>query len=542
METFDAITFEVLINYAWVDISADVLAEPNAVCTRGTGSEILDNIADPGSLTFSLNNSEGNSAGLLGYYSPTHANCRSGWEPGLPVRLSFTYQGMRRFKWAGRIDPDGIKVIPGEKGPRRVDVRCSDYFGQVAEHKINLLAPQTNLNVPQAVQALIGNLPIKPDQTSYYDTSSDTPIPYLFDNGTSDTTALSEFNKLSLLWDFFRYIFVRGDGTNGETLDVTGSTSAAVRLPIAAAAAGNLLLETGDALLLETGDKLLLDELSTTSENNALTYTGADMGEETDIGYGMKIINHVTSVTYPRRIDTAATTILWTLEQATLLAAGESITIRAPYRDPSGANTRVNGTAMVTPVSGTDYAAFANANGTGTNLTSSMGVSVTFGGAEAEIIVTNNHASLSFYFGGESITFQLRGKGIYLYDQVRRSFRDEASINTYGTRALNVEMKYQSGPQVDGGFVQTLLTAFSTPRHSVESLDLLANRNYKNMMGFLLLEPRTGAFISEDVTALDVPRAPGDLPYFREHWQCQGYEFQILPAGIVKFKPTFRAY
>lgn len=509
-ETFSQIGFQVYINGAWADLSPDVLDDPEPHCwNRGmTSNEVLDLVAVPGRLTFSLKNGKSNSAGLVGYYSPDHANCRAGWTTGLPVRVFFSYQGFTRYKFYGRIEPDGITVIPGVHGPRRVDVSCIDFMGQAAYHRIKSLTPQTNKTILEAVDLILAALPIQPLKKSYNGTIIAT-MPYIFDNIQPATTASSEFNKLALT-PLFARIFVQGDATGGETLRVETQTSTATIPNVTTT--NELLLETGDHLLLEDGSFMLLDE------TEDLTITDDDILPDTEISYGNKVINSVEILDHPRKIDAAATTVLFTLQTATQLAAGASVTFWGTYHDPTGGDTRVNGTAMVTPVSGTDFKAFANADGTGTDYTANMTVVATYFSAQAKFVVSNTGGA-AFYFGGPSIKFQCRGKGIYLYDAARVVAEDATSIAIHGTRPLTFDWLYSYAGINAQSAANSILALYKDPSTSIDTLKLFANKNPKNMMAFLFWEVLQNPTITETVTGINSS----------DYWM-QGYSW-ILSKG-----------
>lgn len=517
MPYFSSITFEVLISGSWVDLSADVRQDPAPKFSRGIqGNKIDDRVADPGRLTFSLNNSAANSAGLVGYYSPGHTNCLTGWTTSLPVRLTFAFDTWSIVKWYGHIEPDGIKPYPGIYDDRRVDVSCVDFMGRASRHRIELLTPQADLYASEAIEYVLDNMPERPLDTDYYPEAASLldPMSAVFDVSGTETTAISEFQKIASSQRL--YVYVRGKN-NGETLSTQLQHSTSI--PLATAdVTDNLLLESGDNLLLENGSLLLLEQTA------ASALDGTDLQQGTEFSYGAGLINFLTITTYPRRIDASAV-VLWTMESATQLDAGESVTIRATYRDPTS-QARVNCLEGTAPVATTDYAAYANSDGTGTNYTANLSVSVVFGSAEAEVTLTNTHASASFYTGGEDILFQLRGKGIYTYDTVREVFKDTTSMNTHGVQPYTIDMKYQDGITItrfNSG--AQYIANYKNPRLLPEKVQLTANKDNYNMSFFLFMEPHSVVRLSEDVTGVIVSTT---------YWM-QGYEAEIQPGGIVSW-------
>jgi hypothetical protein len=531
-ESFTSIDIEVYISGAWVSLWADVITSIPIKGSRGFKSNAINEfIADTGELDFSLDNSAQNSTAQIGRYSPAHANCLSGWTTGLPVRLTFVYDTWTVTKWSGWIKPDGITPYPGTYGPRRVDVSCYDYIGLLTNHKIELLTPQTNKTVTEALRLVLGNMPVQPNEMAVISTRT---MPYIFDTGTADTTALSEFFKIASSNNVMLYIGAGSSGADSLQLDTqkTGfDRSVSGGLPLTTAdSTDTMLWEDGDDALWEDGDTVLWDAQTSPS------FDGSYMEEGTQISFGREFYNTITRITYPREIDAAATTILWTLENATTLAAGESATIRGQYTDPSGGGRRINGTEMVTPVSGTDFAAFANEDGTGTNYTAYMSVTATFGAAEVELTITNTHATDALWFGGGASTVQVRGKGIYLYDTTRVVGINGDSVRAYGERALTLDYKYQTDSvDLARGAVSAFTTAdWLVPDYSIDAFVMTANKSRDRMSVFLFFEPRIGATITESVTALS-----NSYVGAAENWWMMGYEFE-LTAGIVKWTSIWR--
>jgi hypothetical protein len=512
-EEFSAITFEALIG-AWVDISADVLHDPSPKWNMGImGNDVLDRVGDPEELSFSLNNSANNSAGLLGYYSPTNANCRAGWGPGVPIRLSFVYFGGRYYKFYGLVAPDGLETEAGLYAGRRVSVRAEGFMALAQRHVLELMSLKTNITIMDAVPYILANMPIQP-LTTQYGTGVDT-FATVFDTIGENTTALSELQKLAM--SEFGYIYTKGNGSNGQTLVVEGRsdrTNIENTLVPDQSAVDVLLLETGDHLLLETGDKLLFEASQTAN------FSDEQLAMKTE--YGANLANRISGTSYPRRVDAAATTVLFTTQTRILVTAGQTKSnIRGQYRDPAGI-TRINGQNMVTPVASTDYIATANSDGTGTDYTANCTVVATYGTEQVDYSVTNTGAT-AFY-----VWLQARGKGIYLYDPINVIFEDTASVNTYGLFPLTLSMPYQNNPLAVESVGNLTLQNNKDPKLTVNSYTINANRDGKSMFAFLALEPGTRSRFAETVTGTDAN-------YF-----INGYSAELIAGKIVNWTPVLK--
>jgi len=296
----------------------------------------------------------------------------------------------------------------------------------------------------------------------------------------------------------------------------------------------HLLLETGDGLLLEDGSSYLL--LEETGEI-ALALDDLDFADSLGHTYFGKYFNYVRITTHPRKVDAANTTVLWTMEGAKLIPAGETVTgIRGRYRDPSGGASYVNGKDMITPVVTTDYKGYQNSDGTGTDLTANMVVTADFGVAEAELSIENTGGT-DLHTGGEDILFQVRGRGVYQYDTVDSvsdaiSTANNGLLQPFGGRmSLFYDMPYQSDDtdakllfHVDGNWWK------AQPVREFETVPLLANRNTENMRLFFYGSINTKFDISPKTEADSVS---GDYQgYF-----IQGYSFEVVANQLIKWTP-----
>lgn len=165
------VTFEAYISGSWVSLTSDVVRSANV--SRGIiGQNATDRIAKEGTLTFYLNNSADNSAGLIGYYSLSHANKLSGWGRGVKVRVSFSHasynSGAASVKFVGFINK--IDVVPGIYRQRQVKVTCTDFLAELNDWE---QIPQTTViqNAPAyvAYQQVIDEMNIQPEGTNFVD-------------------------------------------------------------------------------------------------------------------------------------------------------------------------------------------------------------------------------------------------------------------------------------------------------------------------------------------------------------------------------------
>lgn len=517
---FDSIAFEVYISSSWIDITSDIRSDPPPEWNVG----IMDNtptsrVGDPEFLTFYLNNSKSNSVGLEGYYTPGHSNCRAGWTSGLDVRFVIIFEGETFYKWTGKIMADGITVSPWIYGKRDVKVNCHGFIAQAADHPFDLPELATNVTVDQAMTLLLTNMPIQPLATSFAVGIS--TFPTAFDTVRKNTTALAEMYKLAM--SELSYIYTRGDKTVGQTLVVenrdTRTGASTLLVPLGEEDSGFILQANSASYILQANStsKIIPNQTeNATFENMALT-------DRVDVAFGKNLTNLVKAETYPRKVDAAATTVLFMTQERILLAAGETKTgVRGDYRDPAAGADYVSGKEMVTPVSGTDYTMFANADGTGTNLTANLVVTATYGTEGVDYTIQNTGGTPGYVY------LQARGKGVYIYDVVERVAEDAASQLTHGVKPLIIEMKYQNDPALGEDYANYILTRESSPQMTVERYEMFANKDSNSLLAFLYGEPGTYAPFAEAMTAIN-----GN--YF-----IMGYSAKLINGKYIFWSPVLK--
>jgi hypothetical protein len=209
-----------------------------------------------------------------------------------------------------------------------------------------------------------------------------------------------------------------------------------------------------------------------------------------------QIFSTVQVFVRPSRVDTSATTVLFSLQSAsTLVNPGVTNTqLFGPYRDPSN-NDQIGGTAQVDPVATTDYTMNSQADGLGTDLTSAFTVTASYSGLGVRFTITNTGTT-----PGYVTKLQLRGKGIYRYDAMIEVVVPGAA---YGTQILGLEMTFQNDTNVGTDVANYLAQALSVPLARVQSVRFLANDSEALLLAAILREPGDRVSVSEVVTSID---------------------------------------
>jgi hypothetical protein len=510
---FDDIQLQAKFDGAnWTDFTSDTVGEINAwYGIDGNGA--LDRVASPGELTFSLDNSIANSAHKLGYYSPGHVNCRVGFKPGLEIRVLFTLDLIPVEKWIGRIPSDGINVVPGMYKERRTSVTVKTWMHQAALHPLKGFQLSTNKTIMQGIALILASMDIQPPGTVDYRTG-ESVFSYIGDTVTSRTTALAEFGKmtqseLGYLYETRHGLRVEGRLTRNE------EKTALDEYPQSRSELSVFAIDENDNLVDDDGDEILC------SDSTSAFFDNAQVGMTAS--FGKNFYNSAKFTAYPRRVDAAATTVLFNLQSPMAIGAGETAIISGSYKDPTGVAQSVSGISMVTPVAGTHYACYQNKDGTGTNLTANLTVTAVFGTGDFKYTIVNSGAA------GYITMAKAVGKGIYTDIPAEYYLEDAASIAEHGDYPLVVEMKYQDDPMVAARWAQVSLFQYKNLISSVDSVDFIASSSGPMMNAFLYLEPGDRVRIKEDVTAIF-----GD--FF-----IHAVKFSIKPGNIVTFSWTLRA-
>lgn len=445
---------EMYIAAAWVGVTADVrLSNPIQVSRGIDGTEITSRVAKVGTLSFALDNSASNSAGTVGYYSPDHASCRSGFGLGTKVRLSIVYSGTTYYKFYGKISD--ITPLPFVLKERLVSVLCVDYMNELLVHNMSKVAVQTAKRGDQLLGTIVANLPTAPLATSYA-TGPDNFAYALHDIQDERTSAMNAAQRVDQ--SGLSYTFVTG-GTAG-----------------------------GEILTWQTRHTRLLQASAGTFTN---TMYGMVVNRKAD-----SIYNTIKATGYPVYLGTS-NEVLWTSRKEISIGAGGTITMEARFTDPSGAGRRIAVIpgSEVTPVAGTDYRMSAVAAGTASDLNGNLTVTPTWGGNTASIQLVNSSA-LTGYIN----LLQLRGKIIRLYDPAESISTDATSKAAYGDRTLAIALPYLDNINTVAAFSTELLARLKDPFSTVDSLEFIANYNSTLMAAAVTFDVGSRFTMSETVT------------------------------------------
>lgn len=468
----------------WTDITDDVVVSQMPISWKigNNGTGVQDNVAGPGTMTLALDNGITNTAGLQGYYTVGHANCRAGFKKWIPIRLTILYDGDPHVKFRGFIK--SADPTPGEHGEQYVALTCVDWM-YVSMRAYTSALP---IQIDETAETLFGivvDAAERPPVAVEVHAGSE-QFPFSFDNSHGeDDSPMSEFVRIATSERGF--IYVRGDGT--------------------------LVHEGRDLRQLTT------DLAATFSFQHGLEPTY-------DVD---RIINVVRATFYPRRSDALPTTVLASLptqHSEHFLAPGAVIELEGQYRDPAQKIARVGGTDMQDPTPSTDYTMHTDPEGTGTDLTSDLLVTAVYGANLVKWRLENRSSTAAGYI----TKLQARGIGLYHDEAPPVVARDEASIREHGERPLSIDLPYVSSMSSALAIANMILGQFSQQERVIPTaITMLANYSDAVMRDTLARDLGHRIGIEEPMTAIDTDG--GALGYY-----IQSEEGTIEEGPLVTVK------
>jgi hypothetical protein len=458
-----------------VDLSADVRigVQPINVEYGISGSSPLDRIAETGTMTWAMDNSTSNSAGLQGYYSPGHANARSGWDIGATLRLKLTHSGTTYYKFVGNlidIQPDA-----GQYDRQAVVCQAVDWIDEAARARVKDISIATDKRADQLITTLVEDSVSKQPVATSFATGEST-FKYGFDNLLdAQTTVLRGLADCVL--SELGYLYVKGNTS------------------------------TGGVLTFESRHTRPKYGAADATFDNTMVGLRVNRGRQ-------DITNRIYVVVHPRTLDGSATVLyeLTSTETTPAINAGDTITLLAPFREVATRSYRIAGTSIVTPASGVDWIANAASDGSSTVLTTSVAVSHATTAANSVTFAITNNAAVTAYM----TTLQVRGVSLKDVTETVMSATDDGSSKTYGEVDSRVDMKYESRAGTFGQEIADwILNTSSTPRYVVNDFTIASNTNSTLLTQSLAREPGDKIAFSEAVTGITATGASGaQIGYF----------------------------
>lgn len=435
----------------WTDVTDDIIAPAGLSLRYGIdGNGPVDRTPGPGALRFHLRNDVGNSGQTLGYYSPLHTDCRSGFGIGTLTRAVFTYAGTERSRFMGKVER--IVPTPGKGLARNVVVDVADLATDLLDADLRNVTLQIDKTEDDLLETLFDALPIAAQPLALQlDEGLDT-IPWAFHDLGAGARALAPASSLIVsTLGFLHYG------------------------PTAIARYEN-----------RQQRQILESEFSIDDTMVSLSVPTSLDG----------VYTHVRAVAHPKKPDpVGAATVLWSQQTdvAPAIGPGETQEFFGTYYNPDDPQMSIGGTGQITPEATTDYTFNAVADGSGVDKTLNVTVTAEFFTSTVKWSITNNDAATVY-----RTKLQCRGRA--LYDLAAETV-ESAGSQPY-ERAITIDMPYQSDIEKARGLADYVRTQYQSLTNQVDSVSFIANRSDAHMVAALECGIGERISLKETVTGL----------------------------------------
>lgn len=465
----------------WTDITDDVLLMDNPIEFEDgiRSTSLIDLLASPGSINFTLDNSPANSGGKAGYYSPGHADCRAGFAKNIQIRFLVTYDGTTYslgVYWLKKPIPSA-----GLFGEAVTICTASDWLEVMMNVPLPAIGVQASVRADELLDILLANV---------------TTLPTSLDLDEGDSVFESAL-----------------DADNVETDSVYS-----ILAKICASEYGHIYLVQDT----EGGGKLKFEHrnarLANTTSLGTISNTMDDAVVIDDAG---QVFDRFQVSITPKRVDTSNVDLA-TLNYHLYIGPGETKTFTLQYTEQTSGN-RISGKTIVTPVAGTDYKFGSTDDGSSQDLNASLTVTLSpaAGGSNSTDFNVVNSGSA----GGYLNLFQLRGLGIYAFNPYT------VEVGTGGLRVQKLTMPYQNNPNTADAVANYLQSAASDNERRGCRVKIHANKSAALMAAVIAGTVSTRWTLAETQTGLS-----GDFFINSRRWSIGmggrlDVEWLLVPAG-----------
>lgn len=420
---------EAYLSGSWVTLTNHLLRSGLSHYHGISGNAPMDVVAGTGEFHFELrNDADASHSRLLGQFSPGHANCLSGWDYNVPIRVIYN-DGSDRQRWTGKVAEIAPDADP--KGRRTVRVVAYDKQRDLIEADVLAIAPQVN----QTDSALIG---------------------VVLDSLPTDAQPLSRSIATGL--DTIKFAFNQlGDRAKAASAiaDVTRSGYALQYT----SGAGVFTYKTRE-------QRFSGSSIATVGDNELSGFSGPTSRAGS---------YNAIRVKYHTQHEVAGI-VLWeyTGSTAQVIRAGETIELKTYYRDPNQTSREIGASLVTTPVAGTDLVANELADGSGASLTGNLVLTGSVYGTTYTAWKIQNTGSQNAWIGGDAGTWRVRGTGII---DDGEQIVEKSSVQPYGRRPLDIDLPLQSDRYVAAGLASLILSQRESPTNIPQEIIFYATRN-----------------------------------------------------------------
>jgi len=157
-----------------------------------------------------------------------------------------------------------------------------------------------------------------------------------------------------------------------------------------------------------------------------IKYPWAEMRNRVQIRANPRVLSDITDV--------------WTCSDVLTIPPGETRRVLAEFADPNGTSAPAKDISI--PVAGTDYVANSEPDGSGSDLTSFVTITMNDYGTNAELSISNGAQRTAYM-----TLLKLRGRLIQALDTQSAEAYDVTSIEKYGEQLLSRDLRWQQSTE-----------------------------------------------------------------------------------------------
>ncbi len=439
------------------DANEDISAYRKFVTWSLGAADPLDYVARAATSTLVLDNQDE-------LFSPDSGSALSGFEPGAIVAYESVYDGGTIRHFIGEISR--ITPTPGEYLERECVVEVDGWLAQLNDEEV-FIAVQEDKTYDEIVTEIIESSGASPPGAEGWYLG----IPPLSKLG--ETTILGDPTDASMILETGTTVY--------EIVGDNWEKGVSIRKALDQVA----LMETGGLFLClhvnRDGKMVGYDRHYPWTDQTSATDGTIDGNDIIDgeYLYGEDLLNSVTVAYNLRTVGDAVEVLAQPSDEYIKVGAGETKTVTLKYTSDEG--VKIGGKDIVTPVASTDFTAWSIARfGVGTELTSSISMSVTEGSTSSKLEITNGATRPAHIFN-----LQLRGTKITDYGRSEAFSEDTDSVSTYNRRQKTIRMPVVNNATFAQDIADYIVYTSKDPRGDFRELDLWANKS-TDLMEFVL--------------------------------------------------------
>lgn len=440
----------------WTDISSDVLLRDSKWEHGIKTAHPMTRVASVGKLKMILRNDA--LSGTQYRYTPGHTNCLSGFGVKTKVKVVSYWRDYEKVVFVGWIPPNGIQQASSPYLDL-VSVDVYDWMYFALHNQVSLQSIGINKNLGSIggdLAALVEAQPSRIDKFGYSEI-----FPNTNDTVRENTTILGELNKAVLSEMGFAYVKYE----EGGALDILALEGRLTRdglstvdyYPMLDTELDYLTTETPAYLTDESGNKLLIDERGTFAYlPDIIDYK---------VVHGAYYANRVSGKAYPREVGSSS--VIFRLNEPIEVKAGEAVeNLRIRYLVKEGYVS-----VSASDVSVTDYEMNSQEDGLGSDLTSNLTITPTFGSGDAQLKLENTG-----FIDGWVTVLELSGLPVYIGDPITQLVDVDTTEGLYyGKIEMLLDQKYQVDPTRTLDQITLLAVRYSTMTNTIEQVTFCVN-------------------------------------------------------------------